>query len=205
MASVMVRSATWLPCTWRVMSAASISTKRWHMHGAAEKAAAGASAMFPDTMGRSVGPVGSGGISQNCSAPSSLDDDCDCEGGCVSGGVAANSGDVSCGLSEDGCSMASSCAMCIAHPRVVDQCGPSLGKKHVWAKAVDKCENASEPCNGMAQRHWARHKLHNGRIRLTRWRKPPGVSCRRVAQACRTGVRGACTRMCHDAECHAEE
>lgn len=72
----------------------------------------------------------------------------------------------------------------------------------MWAKAVDKCENASEPCNGMAQRHWARHKLHNGRISLDAVASAagrvvqrrcaevscrgaaPGVSCRRVAQGC---------------------
>lgn len=52
----------------------------------------------------------------------------------------------------------------------------------MWAKAVDKCENASEPCNGMAQRHWTRHKLHNGRIHVTRWCKTPGVSCRGAVQ-----------------------
>lgn len=79
----------------------------------------------------------------------------------------------------------------------------------MWAKAVDKCENASEPCNGMAQRHWARHKLHNGRISLDAVASAAGrvvqrrcaeALCRgvvqrrcagRVVQACRTGVRGA--------------
>ena len=60
----------------------------------------------------------------------------------------------------------------------------------MWAKAVDKCENASEPCNGMAQRHWARHKLHNGRIHVTRWCKTSGVSCRGVAQGCGAPAQG---------------